>query len=295
MEAHEWMVRSTYQTEWITGRGKFLWLAMYTGGLGGGLYLVSLYFNSLIGMTIGMLIVAVLKGSFHFAYLGKPWRFWRIIMKPKTSWITRGLIFVLGFIIFAVIQIALSYFFPGTVLETLFKVLAGVMAFGVVVYTGFVLHSVKTISLWDTLLVPVIFTLWGIMGGFGLGIVVALFGGDIELHGAETGCNALLVINAFLLVIFLWKTAQRDETGKISVLDQMKGTTAPLFWTGVILFGIVIPLAIGIFTRFSGEVIPALLIAGSVFEIIGGLTMRYCMLKEGIYRPLFSRPSYLKP
>ena len=46
------MVKYTSQTEWIDRRGIFLWIAFYTGGLGGGLYLVSLYFNSLWGMGL---------------------------------------------------------------------------------------------------------------------------------------------------------------------------------------------------------------------------------------------------
>ena len=130
MEAHEWMLRSTYQQEWITQRGILLWLAMYAGGLGGGLYLVSLYFNSFIGMLVSLLIVAGLKGGFHFAYLGKPLRFWRIMFRPRTSWLTRGFIFVVLFVGFAAIQLMLAHWLPGTVWEILFKVLAGLMAVG---------------------------------------------------------------------------------------------------------------------------------------------------------------------
>ena len=70
MVTHEWMVKGNRQTEWIENRGILLWLAFYAGGLGGGLYLVSLFFNNLWGMFIGWFIVAVLKGAFHFIYLG---------------------------------------------------------------------------------------------------------------------------------------------------------------------------------------------------------------------------------
>jgi len=50
MKPYEWMVTYTPQTEWIEGRGLLLWLAFYTGGLGGGLYLVSSYYDSFPGM-----------------------------------------------------------------------------------------------------------------------------------------------------------------------------------------------------------------------------------------------------
>ena len=93
----EWMVKGNRQTEWIDNRGILLWLAFYTGGLGGGLYLVSLFFNNLWGMFIGWFIVAGLKGGFHFIYLGQPARFWRLVMHPQTSWLSRGLLFVRRF------------------------------------------------------------------------------------------------------------------------------------------------------------------------------------------------------
>jgi formate-dependent nitrite reductase membrane component NrfD len=295
MEAHEWMVKSTYQTEWITQRGLLLWLAMYTGGLGGGLYLVSLYFNSLIGMLIGLLIVAGLKGGFHFAYLGKPLRFWRIMLRPKTSWLTRGFIFVVLFVGFASIQLILSYWLPGTTWEILFKVLAGLMAFGVAIYTGFVLKSVKAVSLWNSPLLPLLFVMWGLMGGFGLSVVIALNGGNIDIHAAEIGTFWMLVINTLLIIIYLWTTARRDETGKRSVMDQMRGRVAAAFWIGVVLLGVAVPLTIVLFSYFSGDIIPAVLVAGVSCEIVGGLSMRYCLLKVGIYKPLFPRPSYLNP
>ena len=72
MEIHQWMINYTRQTEWIDRRGLILWIAFYTGGLGGGLYIVSLFFNSIWGMFIGWLIIAVLKGGAHLLYLGKP-------------------------------------------------------------------------------------------------------------------------------------------------------------------------------------------------------------------------------
>ena len=295
MEVHEWMVRSTYQTEWITQRGILLWLAMYAGGLGGGLYLVSLYFDSFIGMLVSLLIVAGLKGGFHFAYLGKPLRFWRIMLRPKTSWLTRGFIFVVLFVGFATLQLVLSHWLPGTVWEILLKVFAGLMAIGVVVYTGFVLNSVKAVSLWNSPLLPLLFAMCGLLGGFGLSTVIAMYGGNVDLHAAETGSRWLLVINALLIAIYLWRAVQRDETGRKSVMDQMRGQAAPAFWIGVIVLGIVAPLAVALFSSVAGEVIPTVLIAGVICELIGGLSVRYCLLKVGIYKPLFPRPSYLKP
>ena len=145
MEAHEWRVGYPRQTEWIDRRGIFLWIAFYTGGLGGGLYLVSLFFNSLWGMFLSWLIIAVIKGGAHLIFLGKPLRFWRIVFRPGSSWLSRGIIFVLSFVFLAAVQMALSYWIPGSAAESVFKVLAGLAALGITIYTGFILNTVKAV------------------------------------------------------------------------------------------------------------------------------------------------------
>jgi formate-dependent nitrite reductase membrane component NrfD len=280
------MIHYTRQTEWIDRRGLLLWIAFYAGGLGGGLYLVSLYFNSMWGMFISWLIIAVLKGGTHLAYLGKPWRFWRIVFRPKTSWITRGIIFVLMFIIFAALQLVFSYWLPGTAGEIVFKVLAGITALAVAIYTGFVLNTVKAVPFWNSALLPVLFVLCGILGGFGLSVVIALNGGSIDIAAAETGSRWLLIINALLIAIYLWVATNRESTGKQSVMEQMRGSLAPVFWIGIVVLGIVIPIAIAFSSYFAGEVSSPLLVIGVACEVVGGLSLRYCVLKAGAYKPL---------
>lgn len=286
METHEWMINYTRQTEWIDRRGILLWIAFYAGGLGGGLYLVSLYFNSLWGMFISWLIIAVIKGGTHLLFLGKPQRFWRIISHPQTSWLARGFIFVMGFVGFGAIQLMLTYWAPGSVAEIVFKALAGIMAFSVAIYTGFVLKTVKGVPFWNSALLPLLFILCGVLGGFGLAVVIALNGAGIELSAAETGSRWLLAANILLIIIYLWQASVREAVGKQSVLEQLHGRSAPVFWIGIVLLGIVIPLTITIINLVAGEVSSALLITGVVCEICGGLALRYCVLKAGAYKPL---------
>jgi formate-dependent nitrite reductase membrane component NrfD len=286
METHEWMINYTRQTEWIDRRGILLWIAFYAGGLGGGLYLVSLYFNSLWGMFISWLIIAVVKGGTHLIYLGKPWRFWRIITRPNSSWLARGFIFVMLFILFAALQLVFSYWLPGGAAETVFKVLAGISAFIVTVYTGFVLKTVKAVPFWDSALLPVLFVLCGVLGGFGLSVIIALNGGNINLEAAETGSRWLLVINALLIIVYLWSASHREATGKQSVMEQIKGSNSPVFWIGIVVLGIIIPVIIAFSSYFITHVSSPLLIFGVACEILGGLALRYCVLKAGAYKPL---------
>jgi sulfite dehydrogenase (quinone) subunit SoeC len=289
MVTHEWMVTGNRETEWIEKRGILLWLAFYTGGLGGGTYLVSLFFDNLWGMFIGWFIVAVLKGSFHLIFLGKPQRFWRLVMHPQTSWLSRGLMFVAGFAGFGLLQIILSRFWPDQTAAILaLKIVAGIFALCVATYTGFVLNNVKGVPFWGLSFLPVLFVACGIMGGFGLTIAVGVFDETVNMTAAEMGSRIMLIINVLLICLYLWIAAGKEAVGKKSVLFQIKGAVSPLFWSGVVVLGIIVPAIITVYSLFAGEATAAVLIFGVVCEVIGGASLRYCVLKSGMYNPILT-------
>jgi formate-dependent nitrite reductase membrane component NrfD len=129
----------------------------------------------------------------------------------------------------------------------------------------------------------------GLLGGFGLSVVIALNGGGINLSQAEIGSRWLLAVNILLIIIYLWRASVRDEIGRQSVLEQIHGQSALIFWVGVVALGIVIPLTISVIGLVAGELNSAILITGVVCEICGGLSLRYCVLKAGAYEPLVAK------
>ena len=286
MKPYEWMVKYTPQKEWIEGQGIFLWLAFYVGGLGGGLYLVSLYFNSMWGMLVSWVIVAVLKGGFHLLYLGKPLRFWRILAKPQTSWISRGFIFVAGFIVFGALQFITSHFYEGSSLELILKVITSVMAFGEAIYTGFAMNYINGIPFWNSALIPLLFILYGVLGGLAVLMGIMVIHGDVSgLVEVEAMSRVLMIVGAVALVIYLWSATYMGATARASVRELMVGRIALIFWIGLVILGIAIPIGVsllGIVVELSTKV----MIGAVVSEIIGGLSLRYCLLKGGGYSPL---------
>jgi formate-dependent nitrite reductase membrane component NrfD len=290
MKSYEWMVEYTPQTEWIERRGILIWLAEVSNGIGGGLYLVSLYFNSLLGMFLSWLIVILLKGGFHFAYLGKPMRFWRMALKPGTSWLARGFIFLTLFIVFGAIQLAFSYWLPGTALEFAFKVIAGLMVFLVVINTGFVMNYINAIPFWNSAMLPLLFLSCGVLDGLGLILTMGLFKGNMDILVAEASTRVLLILNAFFITIYLWGATYMGPTGKRSVIEIVKGRIAPILWVGVTLCGIIIPIGISIASFFFGEASAPLLIMAVVCEMGGAFSLKYIILKGALYSPLIPAP-----
>lgn len=160
MKPYEWMVKYTPQVQFIEGQGILFWLAFFFIELGAGMFIVSSIFAILWGELIGWLICAVLGGGLHLLYLGHPFRFYRMILRPQTSWISRGLIFVSAFLIFGGIHIVLS--FKGTSNLSLL-IVTNIFAFLAVIYGGFAMNYVNGIPLWNSALLPVLLE-WRVFG-----------------------------------------------------------------------------------------------------------------------------------
>jgi formate-dependent nitrite reductase membrane component NrfD len=285
MKPYEWMVGYTPQTEWIEHKGILIWLSLYAGILGGGCYLVSLYFNNLWGMFISWLIVLVIKGGLHMAHAERPLKLWRMFLRPQTSWISRGLILTVLFIGFGAIQLILSYWATGAAGELIFKVLAGITGFGIIIYAGFTMSYVKGIPFWNSALLPVLYIFWGVLSGLSLVMVIGLSASVIRPVIAVN--MGLLITGIILIAMYLWTATYTETTAKESVTELIHGSLSLVLWIGVFLLGIIIPLIILLIdylgdTTIASSLSPLMLAC----EIIGGLAFLYCILKVGVYNPL---------
>jgi len=286
MKPYEFMVKYTQQKDWIDGRGNFIAFAFFLGGISGGLYLAAAYFDSLLGMFVAWLL-ALCMGVSYMVHLSHPMRFWRMFMKPQTSWIARGFIFIMLFIGFTTIQLILSQWVPeATGAITALTVLAGIFAFAQSIYTGFAVSYVSAIKIWNSAIVPVLFVTCGITGGLAILLAITMAGDHAQLIALENVTRVVLIALAIIIGVYLWNTTYSSAAAKAAINRLVGGSLAPLFWIGVFLFGIAIPIIISITTYFVGEASSGLLITAVVSEIIGGLALRFAILKAGVYTPL---------
>jgi formate-dependent nitrite reductase membrane component NrfD len=285
------MVDYTPQTEWVVRRGILLWLAFFFIELGAGTWFVASFFNSLLAMAIGWLVCAVLGGGLHFLYLGKPFRFWRIFLKPQTSWISRGLIFVALFLVLGLVHMALSSLAsPLTVL----LVATNIFAFLTIIYGGFAMNYVNGIPLWNTAMLPILYVVSGLLGGAEVTLGIALATGEIGTGIAIEEWIRILLISFILLIpVYLISIRYTSLTGKTSVDNMMLSTWSPLFWIVVVMLGMVIPSAVVINSFLIGlEVSPvAFQYVAIISGLLGDLAMRYLILRCGLYSPLIPSSS----
>ena len=81
----------------------------------------------------------------------------------------------------------------------------------------------------------------------------------------------------------------QSQTAELSVKELLVGRVALVFWLGIVLFGIVLPLAISFISMFTGESTTILLVAGIMGHTAGAFALKYCILKVGIYKPILPK------
>jgi formate-dependent nitrite reductase membrane component NrfD len=285
--SYEFMVRFTPQREWIEKRGVLMWLAMFSIELGAGTFVVSSIVGNAIGMLVGWLVCGVLGGGFHLIFLGRPFRFWRMVLSSgwRSSWISRGLIFVSLFLGLGLIYMALTQWASSPVA---LMVVVDVFAVLTVIYVGFVMASVNGIALWNTPLLPVLYFVLGIWGGLGITLLVLnIAGGNSDSSTVEEWSRIFLIAFAFIVFVYLFSIRYQGSAGKTSVQAIVAGKMAPFFWVGVVLLGTALPAGVALATWLGDWSIPtAFLAVLIVFELLGDLALRYSILKAGLYAPL---------
>jgi formate-dependent nitrite reductase membrane component NrfD len=286
IKPYDFMVKYQQQKDWIDGRGNFIAFAFFLGGIAGGLFLASAYFDNLLGIFIAFLLTG-LMGASYMLHLTHPMRFWRMMSKPGTSWIARGFTFIMLFGLFTLITMILMQWAPdATAAITTFKVLAGIFAFAQSIYTGFAVSYVSAIKVWNSAIVPILFVTCGLSGGLAILLAVMMGQDSAQIATLENIIRVVLIAFAIIVAVYLWNATYSSTAAKDAVIRLIGGMLAPLFWIGVFLFGIAIPIAISVTTYWVHDASSALLITAVVSEIIGGLALRFAVLKAGVYEPL---------
>lgn len=281
------------QTEWR-------WListAFFLGGLGGGTFMVSLFTSFTWAAIVGWLIAVVGKGTAHLLYLGNPLRFWRAVMRPQTSWISRGMLGMLGLVVFGAVYIGIrGEVLPGagTGAETLFAVLAGIAAAVVMIYDGFVLATPPSIPLWHSALLPVLVAAYSLLGGATLALVMAEAGarGAAEVPvGALHNLHLIMVVFNFVVLALLlsvsWNASVTARESVILLLQRYGW----VFFGGVVLVGL---LVTGILSLTISDPSGGALIAIAVCELIGDFLVWFTILNVGVYQPINPRASFAR-
>jgi formate-dependent nitrite reductase membrane component NrfD len=231
-----------------------------------GLYPHLVIFATPVILAAGLLVL--------WSHLGRRARAYLVFARPRSSWIARGSMLLLLFFLVSAFHMATILWLSTVPLEAYVMVVGFLAATGVVLYTGCVLRSVKTISFWHSPFLLVGFFLASLLGGVainGLGILWELGGeqaGEVVVRLIGWG----LLLSVLSLGSLLGHGLQAKPTPWKSLL--------PLFRSGTLL-SLLATLAVGVFI-VTGS--PFSYPAGIVYFglcLLFGFLLRFYVLQQG--------------
>lgn len=176
--------------------------------------------------------------------------------------------------------------------------IAVVLAAFLIAYTG-VLLSATSQPLWSgVLLLPSLFVASAVSTGMALLVLAArtplgkwldlLFGGEGEsvaregLHAMGVASLILGVIELVVLVGFLvWLAAFSTPNAADAVQALVFGPLGLVFWGGVVLVGLIIPLVLEFASIRGRETVMGSVLASASLVLLGGLFLRVVVLLSG--------------
>ncbi|MBI4321950.1 MAG: dimethyl sulfoxide reductase anchor subunit [Chloroflexi bacterium] len=295
----ELTVDYVYQEQWgLRGRNLLIMLAIYFGGIGGGLFLVSLFGDYAQGALLGVSIAAVGKGFSHIFFLGRPERFWRAVWRPQSSWISRGFVFFGVFLVSGLAYLMPAYsgfsWLPwssqGWLGGIFLRWLSILSAFLTVTYTGFLLGR-SGIPFWNNSLLPALFAGVSLYSGAGLaGFFVRLISEAksnrvlFEQLALWSGLAVLAMLAFYLMGSHSFNPASQRS---VRYLALNRGT-AWWFYGLFLALGLCLPLAVYATHTLFSPVADEVLMAVEVIEVlIGALLFRYIFFRGGIFLPVY--------
>lgn len=148
-------------------------------------------------------------------------------------------------------------------------------------YTGVLLGVVETFPLWHTPILPVLF----VVSAAATGLAATLLLGNCfsderamvqpELSRTRVALPAVEIV----LVLLLLTTTQGAEAGVLSAGQLIGGSYAVAFWLGLVIIGLVVPLAANALNLLKkGKAPHALELVAELCVLIGGFLLRYLVV-----------------
>ncbi len=263
--------------------------AFFCGGLGAGLFLISLVTREPVGMIAGWLLVTAGKNTAHLFYLGRPERFWRAAMRPDRSWIARGIwatgfFAVAGFLSFAPYVLGPAWQLSGAAAVAV-QWIAMLSALFIMFYDGFVMNSSGAIPFWNSALLPLLVLMYASLGGTTLSLLVRALTNSGQEHMAWLALQEklLLAANAVLLGVYLFRMSRWQPAARETVRLLVRGRFAWAFVGLVLAIGLGATLTLTFAAeRFRAEwLLPAI----AACELTGDFTLLIVWLKSGLFSP----------
>jgi formate-dependent nitrite reductase membrane component NrfD len=290
---HEW---DLYHATWFT-----------LMGIGGGIFLLArlLRLDDRLGRVLGLPLVDVISfivigvGGLVLVWsLGRPFRMLRAVLRPGTSWISRGAIADFVFIVVGGLLVLPNLTIRGTqpfawmpwdsrattpggkALEVIGLVASAV----VIVYAGLVLADKAAITFWRSWLIPAQFVLSSLAMSAAT-IMVMETANQAWIDSLQYWLLEKFLM--LLLIAIMWHLLiDRDKPGKAEALERLRTRYRWLFFGGVVGAGTLVPALLADISIAARETRAAIGVVCFILTLAGGFYLRLLTLRVGYFPPV---------
>ena len=125
-------------------------------------------------------------------------------------------------------------------------------------------------------------------------MAIGLAGAQLNMETVTTAGLLLLISCIVIMFIYLWSQTYTSEAAKESVSELIRGYISPVFWIGIVVLGMIIPLAILGYIYLASASSAPLLIIAIVCRLLGTVALKYSLLRAGVYVPLLPTSTTVK-
>lgn len=234
----------------------------------------------LLGIGLLLLVFDAEAGFYH------PWRFFYLFANFPGSMMTNGTI------ILALFGTLLAYHawqeWKQQQVANWVKIAGLSLALATAAYTGFLI-GVVPVPIWNTPLLPVLFTVSAFSTGIAMSVLTASIWDHSISHsipGLKKIHLGLLAAELFMIFALLYSTASRDAVAAQSVAMIVGGKLMGWFWIVLLVIGLLLPLTVETWElRSRGKVAPAGMYKTILVEsstLLGGFALRFILLAAAL-------------
>jgi len=288
--------------------GWIIAIYLYLAGMGAGSFVIGAILSwfvdpssvvTIYGFPLNLAKGAILWGPILVA-IGAPFlildlgikrRFLYACLNPRTSWVARGFLILSAFIVVGLVTLVISilpfqWLIEQITFRRVLEIISIILALATAIYTGILLKATKSIPLWNTHLLPLLFLVSALSTG-SMAIILSTLGTGLISHDTGvlnvliSGEQILVGIEGIVLFLYLFRSYRTSEQGKDSVHLLLFGEKKLIFWGGIVLLGFIFPVILeGIASFFHGNV--GLIFVAGLILLCGGFFLRLGVLSAGI-------------
>ena len=282
------MFKPFRQTVW----GARVAIDLFLGGVGGGIFVAYALF-SLLNPSIYHVVNSVSALSAIFVILGlivltsevgRPMNSMKVINNLKTSWMSRGALISIAFVLVSGLLFILNL--AGiTWLNAFLTGLNLIIGLILIAYPGLLLRAVLDIPAWRSLTIFSTMYIYSFLSGVALLDMYLLLDGDgLAYLGTVTPSIAIVVV--ILSTVSLYNLRRGNDVASVTSYRELTETGANrIFWLGAMVLGLVAPASIFLYVIISNK-LEILDLLATLLILIGALSFKYSILRVGFHKPM---------